>query len=159
MAEQTVELEPSESKLVSFEFTPAEARTYEVSVNGLSGSFTAIAPAPPSGEILEITWYDEENDVWHPMSDPMAAYQEVTQRFRIRNTGSTLGVFKIGYCYWSDFQERYVWSYSPSFDIEPGEGNIDWHIYTGGAATFSATFYLFSDDTEVDTITVTIRVT
>ncbi|GAI66947.1 unnamed protein product, partial [marine sediment metagenome] len=45
MAEQVVELAPGESKLVSFEAIPHEARTYHVSVNGLTGSFVAIAPA------------------------------------------------------------------------------------------------------------------
>ena len=42
MAEQTVELQPSEAKLVSFEAVPQQAKTYSVSVDGLSGSFIAI---------------------------------------------------------------------------------------------------------------------
>lgn len=42
MAEQTVTLNPNESKVVSFEATPNEAKTYNVSVNGLTGSFKAI---------------------------------------------------------------------------------------------------------------------
>ncbi len=46
MAEQTVTLQPSESKVVTFEATPHEAKTYQVSVNGLTGSFT-VAPLPP----------------------------------------------------------------------------------------------------------------
>ncbi|MBA7543124.1 hypothetical protein ES705_35451 [subsurface metagenome] len=41
MAEQSVTLQPGESKLVSFEATPTKARTYQVSVNGLTGSFKA----------------------------------------------------------------------------------------------------------------------
>lgn len=41
MAEQTVTLNPSEAKVVVFEATPHEAKTYQVSVNGLAGSFTA----------------------------------------------------------------------------------------------------------------------
>lgn len=41
MAEQTVELAPGESKPVSFEVTPEVAKTYSVSVDGLSGSFVA----------------------------------------------------------------------------------------------------------------------
>jgi hypothetical protein len=43
MAQQSVTLNPGESKVVSFEATPSEARTYQVSVDGLTGSFTAIA--------------------------------------------------------------------------------------------------------------------
>lgn len=52
MAEQTVEaeLEPSESRVVSFEAIPHEARTYSVSVDGLYGSFKALlAPVSLSG--------------------------------------------------------------------------------------------------------------
>ncbi|MBA7516347.1 hypothetical protein ES705_08395 [subsurface metagenome] len=42
MAEQIVTLQPSESKVVSFEATPTVAKTYQVSVDGLAGSFVAI---------------------------------------------------------------------------------------------------------------------
>lgn len=41
MAQQTVTLNPGASKKVSFWVTPNEARTYHVTVDGLSGSFTA----------------------------------------------------------------------------------------------------------------------
>jgi len=44
MAEQTVELSPGESKQVSFEAIPHEAKTYQVLVNGLTGSFVAVIP-------------------------------------------------------------------------------------------------------------------
>jgi len=44
MAEQTVTLQPGESKTVSFEVTPTVAKTYHVSVDGLSGSFVATVP-------------------------------------------------------------------------------------------------------------------
>jgi hypothetical protein len=43
MAEQSVTLNPGESKLVSFEAIPHEARVFQVSVNGLTGSFKATA--------------------------------------------------------------------------------------------------------------------
>lgn len=70
MAEQSVTLQPNESKLVSFEAIPHEARTYQVSVNGLTGSFRAIAVArfhvPPemtkkirNGTILGMYWIHE----------------------------------------------------------------------------------------------------
>ncbi len=45
MAEQVVELQPGESKLVSFEAVPTEARTYQVTVDGLTGGFKAVAAA------------------------------------------------------------------------------------------------------------------
>lgn len=46
MAEETVTLQPGESKQISFEVTPDEARTYQVSVDGLSGSFDAMEEQP-----------------------------------------------------------------------------------------------------------------
>lgn len=45
MAEQQVTLQPGESQPVTFEAIPHEARTYQVSVNGLTGSFRAIGVA------------------------------------------------------------------------------------------------------------------
>ena len=52
MVQQSVTLNPGESKLISFEAVPAEAKTYQVSVDGLAGSFRAVAagPLPPAGE-------------------------------------------------------------------------------------------------------------
>lgn len=44
MAEQTVTLQPSESAPVAFETIPYEAKTYQITVDGLSGSFVALAP-------------------------------------------------------------------------------------------------------------------
>lgn len=55
MAEQIVELQPGESKVATFEAIPHEVKTYQVSVNGLSGSFVA-TKAPPGGEITSLTW-------------------------------------------------------------------------------------------------------
>ncbi|GAH49200.1 unnamed protein product, partial [marine sediment metagenome] len=42
MEEQTVTLEPGQSTVVSFEVVPEVARTYNVSVDGLLGSFRAV---------------------------------------------------------------------------------------------------------------------
>jgi len=42
MADQTVTLQPGESRTVSFQITPTEAKSYSVSVNGLSGTFRAV---------------------------------------------------------------------------------------------------------------------
>jgi len=41
MAEQTVTLQPGESRVISFEVTPTVAKTYQVSVDGLTGTFRA----------------------------------------------------------------------------------------------------------------------
>ena len=40
---KTVTLNPGESKVVTFTVTPTVAKNYSVSVDGLSGSFTAFA--------------------------------------------------------------------------------------------------------------------
>ena len=48
MVEKNVTLQPNESELVSFEAIPHEVRTFHVSVDGLSGSFRAMAPPEPS---------------------------------------------------------------------------------------------------------------
>jgi len=49
---KTVTLEPHESKIASFEVIPTEAGVYGVSVNGLSGSFTAREAPPATGVII-----------------------------------------------------------------------------------------------------------
>ena len=45
VSSQTVELAPNQSRWVTFTATPNEARTYQVLVNGLTGTFRAIAKA------------------------------------------------------------------------------------------------------------------
>ncbi len=47
MAEQNVTLQPGESKVVSFEATPTVAKVYQVSVDGLTGSFEATEALEP----------------------------------------------------------------------------------------------------------------
>lgn len=54
---KTVSLNPSESKEATFTFTPGEVRAYQVLVNGLTGSFTAIAPVlEPSTLLIELQY-------------------------------------------------------------------------------------------------------
>ena len=49
-----VTLIPGEAKLVEFQFMPTETRVYQVSVDGLSGSFSVIpAPPPPALELID----------------------------------------------------------------------------------------------------------
>ncbi|GAI71510.1 unnamed protein product, partial [marine sediment metagenome] len=47
-AQQIVTLQPGESRVVSFEVTPTMAKTYQVSVDGLSGSFVATEIGVPA---------------------------------------------------------------------------------------------------------------
>lgn len=155
MPEQSVTLEPSESKLVSFQAVPHEARAYQVLVNGLTGSFTAIEAAPPSGEILEITW--RQDAVWHTFDDPLHG-GNATYRFRIRNTGGTRATFKVAYMYYPRIGTPYLVYSKSSVTIEPGkEGNLDWpglyHV-----ETVTVPFHLFANDTEVDSMTITATV-
>jgi len=63
MAEQSVSLQPSESTSVAFEAIPHEAKTYQVSVNGLTGSFIAapLYKAPHCIKLVSVS--DESGDV------------------------------------------------------------------------------------------------
>ncbi len=54
---KTVTLNPDESKVVAFEVTPIEAGVYNVSVNGLSGSFVASEAPPPPPAMGMISLY------------------------------------------------------------------------------------------------------
>jgi len=57
MSEQDITLQPSESKQVSFEAIPHEAKTYQVSVDGLTGSFRAMECTPGAAECREADLY------------------------------------------------------------------------------------------------------
>lgn len=60
LAEQTVTLEPGESKTISFEVTPTVVKTYSVSVDGLSGSFAAIEKPAADIHLENLTIYPPE---------------------------------------------------------------------------------------------------
>lgn len=57
MATQEVSLQPGETKVITFEAIPHEAKTYQVSVNGLTGIFIA-KEVPISAEIRDAYIYD-----------------------------------------------------------------------------------------------------
>ncbi len=77
-------LQPGESKVVSFEATPQEAKDYHVSVDGLSGSFKVIEAIPelvtfsvevyniPSYAAGSYQWYIDYGGEKHGMIDPQA---------------------------------------------------------------------------------------
>ncbi len=73
MAEQSVTLQPGESKVITFEATPHEARTYQVSVDSLAGSFSA--RAVPNIELISLTW-----DAEPPFDTGSQHYLTVTMR-------------------------------------------------------------------------------
>lgn len=86
MAKQDVTLQPTESKAVTFEAIPHEARTYQVSVNGLTGSFTAVGllisftnPHHTRTWAWKPSLYDINTQKWQPpptsFNDPAAAIE------------------------------------------------------------------------------------
>ncbi len=94
VAEQNVTLQPGESKVIGFETVPNEAKTYQVSVNGLTGSFVATSPIPQkpdylngalAGDILYFSgdgaWYWSTTRNWYYNTRSLA-------QFPIKNTGS-----------------------------------------------------------------------
>ncbi|GAI87191.1 unnamed protein product, partial [marine sediment metagenome] len=85
MAEQVVTLEPGESRAISFEVTPTVAKSYSVTVDGLSGTFkaTTVPVADIRVENLEIS--PSEVNVGEP----------VTISVRAKNYGSAVGSKKI----------------------------------------------------------------
>jgi hypothetical protein len=118
---------------------------------------TPPAPAPPvlAGRIEEITW--EFEGVTHPISDPEPEMASPVHHFRVLNTGDE-AYFKIGTSYYDEFQGKEVWTYSKDKVLSPGEGIIDWAIWTGWAGTVQRTFTLFADSKKVDSMPVTIVV-
>lgn len=102
MAEQSITLQPAESKLVSFEAVPHEVRTYQVSVDGLTGSFTAIYYQTPFegftatvDQLAEIEKYltPEQYEAWID-----SAYQETAAEAEAID----------GYVAWSSAQGYYA---------------------------------------------------
>lgn len=84
MAEQTVELSPAESKQVSFEAIPHEAKTYQVSVNGLSGSFKAL----PSIDITGFHYVYQGLYTWSLTKTMLHGYYIDHIGFGLRNNGA-----------------------------------------------------------------------
>ena len=56
MAEQIVTLAPGEGQVIAFEAIPSEAKVYQVLVDGLTGSFRAVAPPTPAGILI---WHSQ----------------------------------------------------------------------------------------------------
>jgi len=81
VAQQTVTLGPGESKVVSFTVTPTVAKTYSVSVDGLTGSF--IATTVPVADI----------GVENLVISPTVVYvgEPVTISVRATNYGTAVG--------------------------------------------------------------------
>jgi hypothetical protein len=81
MAQQSVTLQPGESKTVSFEVTPSVAKTYSVSVDGQSGSFRTVEV--PVADIRV------ENLIITPSEDYVG--EKFTINVTAKNYGATAG--------------------------------------------------------------------
>ena len=82
---KTVTLNPGESKVVSFTFTPTVAKGYGVSVDGLTGSFIAL-PAP-----------EAEFVVSNLVIDPTQVYigEQVSISVIVTNIGTATGSYEV----------------------------------------------------------------
>jgi len=84
MAEQSVTLNPGESRVVSFSATPREARTYQVLVDGLTGSFAATAPPfywlLPTGHIDSGNGWNDERLAYDGWTDTYAESKSVSPK-------------------------------------------------------------------------------
>jgi len=84
MAEQSVTLNPGESRVVSFSATPSEARTYQVLVDGLTGSFIASEPPfywlRPTGHIDPGNGWNDERLAYDGWTDTYAESKSVSPK-------------------------------------------------------------------------------
>ncbi|MBA7560640.1 hypothetical protein ES708_02269 [subsurface metagenome] len=115
------------------------------------------AVGPPSGEILELKWKEYGvADVWHSISESMPRETSIVHRFKVKNTGNVAALFKVGY-YHSNYGAG--WRYSSSVAVSPGEeAYIEWTLWAGFPGTYTTTWHLFGDETDVDSMTVTTRI-
>ena len=150
MAEQSVTLNPGESKQVSFEATPHEARTYHVSVNGLTGSFVAAEAPPPTPLVPCVycgaTFSTEQELISHMEANhsgsPYLIYAYVYQD-EVPSGGSYTVKYKAyiptlrelppspQYPYWLLFIDQNVyrslvpWAYAARIPVSSGQGVIE----------------------------------
>jgi len=82
---KSVSLNPGESKVVTFNYTPATAREYIVGADGLTGSFVAMEP--PSAE-FQVTGLSIE---------PPAVYvgETVSISVVVTNIGDAAGTYEV----------------------------------------------------------------
>lgn len=152
MAEQTVELSPSESKQVSFEAIPHEAKTYQVSVNRLSGSFKAL----PSIEITGFHYVYKGAYTWGLTGKMLHGYDITHIGFTFRNNRATnvpgvslkCRVTDGGKTYWpTPPRDQYQAQIPQPMTIAPGATKVwykwapAWHSYPWDA-TITAEVYV-----------------
>jgi len=85
VSEQSVTLQPGESKTVSFEVTPTVAKSYSVSVNGQTGSFVA----------TEVPVADIRVENLNISPEEVMVGEKVTISVTAKNYGNKVGTKKI----------------------------------------------------------------
>ncbi|MBA7715795.1 hypothetical protein ES703_124853 [subsurface metagenome] len=82
---KTVTLNPGESKVVDFTFTPTVARGYQANVDGLTGSFVAV-PVPEAEFVV--------NNLIITPTDPYVG-EEVSISVVVTNIGTAAGSYEV----------------------------------------------------------------
>lgn len=91
METRQVTLDPGESQVVAFTYTPQQARTYYVAINGLSGSFEAIAGPPvfdPWDYDLNVSCYIETDEMQTAIDDWVSNIIDTHQLLQVINLWS-----------------------------------------------------------------------
>lgn len=108
-----------------------------------------------AGEIIESYWRLTAEEIPHPHSDPIPRYAGYYMCFRIRNMGNTTTSFRMAY-YIPPPEFGAGWHYSSPITLGSGEeGLIEWVFWAAVRGAHTVTWYLFGDDTQVDSITIT----
>lgn len=82
---KSVTLQPGESKVVAFTYTPSQPRTYQVTVDSLVGSFVATGPSEPSFVVSDLIIDPLEVEVGQPVSIAVV----------VANVGGTAGTYEV----------------------------------------------------------------
>ena len=144
MAEQSVTLEPGESKVVTFEAIPDRAKTYQVSVDGLTGNFVAMAI--PDIKLISLTW-----DATPPFDTGSRHVWTLTMQ--------NLAVSRLTYQLEMYMNGKHFMGYTAN--LAAGEVRKISYPYTFGAeGSYTLTIKAYYEDKLLDEIskTVTVRV-
>ena len=148
MVEQIVELEPSESRVVTFETVPMEARAYQVLVNGLSGNFRAIALPTLDGRfVIAYAWWEGLPGFIQILpTAEWPANAAILTSWKVENTGNVAAEFRV------EFMGQ-----SGSVSLNPAEsGDIEIAVSTGGPGSYTHTVNLYANETLVDSFTISL---
>lgn len=117
MAEQVVELSLGESKQVSFEAVPHEAKVYQVSVDGLTGSFKAIAQPVVPWAFSGISCFTEPSGVgaWYQIN-----YSATITNIGDRQVTKTVTLWRKAYHPWFGWWDWYIVN-QVEVTLAPGE--------------------------------------